>query len=126
MAKGAVKAKGAIKGSRPGPTKGARTGTRDPQILAADPTSGVDELPPEGRSTSERSTRYAKAMAEVRALGVTGKWFPLARFAGRGGARQVQRALEAGERPVDGDVSEWDFASRRTDDGGSTLWVMLK
>lgn len=83
----------------------------------------VDELPPE-RRPSARRMKYANVLGEVRENVEAGVWVQIASFVGRHGARMAKHALEAGERPVDGDVEDWEFAARREGEG-SVLYARL-
>lgn len=99
---------------------------QDPTITTDVKGAAVDELPPRPRASSPRTNRYAEVLKAVREEVGAGKWVPIATFAGRGGATVVKRALVAGERPVDGDVSDWAFEARKDDQGGSVLWAQLQ
>lgn len=105
--------------------KGVVKKSRDPVITTDLRGAAVDELPVEERKVSDRQLRYQTAMRKVREEVGAGKWVPIATFAGRGGATQVRRAIEKGERPIDGDAGDWGIQSRTNADGGSTLWVRL-
>lgn len=85
----------------------------------------VDVLPPLGYDTNSRSTRYARVMRDIREKVGPGRIVVLATFAGRGGATQVKKAIERGERIVDGDLGDWQLEARRNADGGSTLFCTL-
>ncbi len=105
----------------------ARTVKRPEPIITTDVLAAVvDEIPAQRYGRSGRSMRYANVMADVRAKVGAGKAVRVATFAGRGGANVVRRALERGERPVDGELSDWEFATRVMGDGTSVLYVTLK
>lgn len=117
------------KGARAGAGQGARG--KSPAKSRRDPQVGVwvvDALPP---PASKRSSRYAEAMAEVRATVAKGTWACIAVFDSPAGAAQVKREILAGKRVVDGKLSDWDVESRRTRDdsgelNGSELYVRLR
>lgn len=89
------------------------------------------ELPDQPMGDHTRRTRYARAMAEVRAKVGAGTWASIATFDTPTGAAGVRRAIYRGERPIDGRLSEWEIEARRTYDDadvavGSELYVRLK
>ena len=91
----------------------------------------VTEPPRSRRSISATQTRYRDAMAQVRKKGKGRGWFEIATFASVTGAAVVRRGMLAGERLIDGKLSDWEIESRRLhdDDGraiGSALYVKLK
>lgn len=105
----------------------ART-KRDPRFTPVGELGhrAVVDLPPSGHSTSARTMRYAEIQKGIRDSVEPGKWVPVATYAGRGGASVVKRALEQGARPTDGEPGDWEYETRRTDEGGSVLWCRLK
>lgn len=84
----------------------------------------VDEVPPSGNARG-RTMRYANVLAEVRAKVGKGKPVIIATYTSRQSATFAKKAMENGERPVDGKVSDWRFTARRTGDGGSVLYAEL-
>lgn len=107
------------------PIKKAKPAPPEP-VMTKDVTKAtVDELPP-ARAMSNRQLRFAVKMAEVREKVGYGVWTALGTFTSPHGARLVRNAMEAGERPVDGELDEWDIEARRNDAGGSTLWARLR
>lgn len=90
--------------------------TRDPEIPRG--VVKVDQLPPPRRTgPNSRTLRYQTKLAEIRKGAKVGEPCILARFKGPGGAGLVRRRILAGETPVDGKVSDWEFDARRVDDG---------
>ena len=105
--------------------KGGKPAPPEP-VMTKDVTKAtVDELPP-ARAMSNRQLRFANKMAEVREKVGYGVWTALGTFTSPHGARLVRNAMEAGERPVDGELDDWDIEARRNDAGGSTLWARLR
>lgn len=98
---------------------------RQPDITRDVKAAVVDEIPPSRVSTGRRM-RYAVALAAIRQEVGAGRPVRLARFVGSSGAATVKRELERGNRPVDGDVADWQFDARRLEDGGSVLFATLK
>lgn len=97
---------------------------RDPEVSV----KAVGELP---QHQTARTTRYARAMAEVRAKVKRGTWASIATFDSPNGAAAVRRAILNGERPIDGQLKEWEIESMRMRDAagqiiGSELYVKLK
>lgn len=110
--------------------KSSRVSRRVPRRDPVIEVKVVDELPVTRVTANERSTRYARAMAEVRAKGVTGKWASIATFDGANGAASVRRDMLRGERQIDGRLADWAIESRRIRDAagsivGSELYVQL-
>lgn len=97
-------------------------------VITSDVTKAVvDELPPD-RRPSARELKYANVLADVREKVGAGRAVQIATFIAAGGAAAVKRALEAGERYIDGDVGDWQFDARRLEgeDGGSVLYATLR
>lgn len=110
-------------------TRSRRPNPRDPVITTDVLAAVVEEIPPAPVPTNSRSHRFAKVLKDVRELVGPGKPVQIATFASRNGATQVKRKLEAGERPIDGEVEDWEFAARRIgedEDAGSVLFATLK
>lgn len=98
------------------------SGRRDPIIGQG--VQVVDEIPAP-YSSNTRVTRYARKLAEIRENVEPGQTAIVAEFIGRGGATNVKRALERGERQIDGEVGDWEFTARRLESGGSVLFATL-
>jgi hypothetical protein len=69
-------------------------------------------------------------VVQVRKKVGKGKWASIATFTAPNGAAAVRRAILAGERPIDGKLTDWEIESRRTRDrhgelSGSELYVKL-
>lgn len=106
-----------------GPRQSYR-GPREPSITSDVTAAVVEEIPPRGRG-SNRSSRYADVLAQVREKVGPGRPVAIATFVGKDGAGVARRDLERGNRLIDGDPSEWQFDSRRAADGGSILYATL-
>lgn len=101
-------------------------GPREPTVVSDLAAAAVDELPPDGNSGNRRTLRYLHVTREIRGdARLAGKWVPAVEYIGRDGATTAKRELEAGHRAVDGELSDWEFQARRTDSGGSVLYVKL-
>lgn len=100
------------------------SGPRQPDITRDVRAAVVDEIPAAGGS-GQRKYRYQVALAAIRQEVGHGRPVRLARFIGASGAATVKRDLEAGKKPCDGDVSDWQFDARRNEEGGSTLFATL-
>lgn len=118
--------KAPARSSSPSPSSSphAYRGPREPKLVEDVKGAVVDELPKVHRNG--RTQRFASVMREVREEVGAGKWVQIATFVGNGGAGVARRAMLSGNRPIDGDVSEWDIAARKVDGGGSALFVRLR
>ncbi len=88
----------------------------------------VDEIPPLRNGGVERRLRYALVLGDIREKLGVGVTVQIATFVGPGGAAEVKRALERGDRPVDGVVGDWEFAARKVENAngvGSVLFATL-
>lgn len=100
------------------------SGPRQPDITRDVKAAVVDEVPAAGGS-GQRKYRYQVALAAIRQEVGHGRPVRLARFIGASGAATVKREIEAGRKPCDGDVSDWQFDARRLAEGGSILYATL-
>ncbi len=108
--------------TRPAEKKVSRFPTLTTDVKAA----VVAEVPPVRNGGVERSLRYARVLKDIREQVGVGQPVIVAAFVGPGGAAEVKRALERGDRPVDGKVEDWRFDARKHDGGrGSTLFATL-
>ncbi len=126
VAKAAARAP-ATSGAAPGRRSTSYTGPRDPHLTADVTTAVVDEVPPQTHSTM--TFAYARKLAEVREMVGAGRTVMIAEFVSKSGASRVRVKLERGETPVDGEVEDWEFASRRVmgvDGVGSRLYATLR
>lgn len=98
--------------------------SREPVLPTDVREAAVHELPPP--ALNPRTMRFARKMAEVREQVGEGVWVGIGSFTGRKGAATVAEAMRRGDRPVDGEVGDWDIEARRSSDGGSTLYVRLR
>lgn len=106
----------------PAKKAGGYRGPREPRIPSG--VTVVDEIPAPYQ-TNPRIFRFANRLAEIRRELQPGQSAVVAEFIGRGGATTVKNAIERGDRPIDGEIADWEFTARRSADGGSTLFATL-
>jgi len=73
---------------------------------------------------TKRSLRYADKLAEIASSKAkVGEFAVVATFAGRGGATQVLKKITDRVYLIHGELDDWEFATRRNVNGGSTLYA---
>lgn len=99
----------------------------EPKIITGG--AAVKDLPA-ARRPSGRELRYVQPLKDIADAVAKGAdveaWTPIAEYESKLGATQVKNDLEAGKRRVWLDAGAWEFASRRNDTGGSTLYARLR
>ena len=89
--------------------------------------TALDELP--GKPPTVRQQVYGGLLRDV-ADNHAGRWCRIATFHSDEGGSQKKRSIEKGKVPIPGDLSEWEFESRRgplpeigLDKGSSALFA---